>query len=396
MKKFISIFLLCSFILLLFTSCMSSDEKQQARENEKTARPMLEKYVEENYQGAVVGEVECLTNTSYDLFAATYATEYVKATVLYNRKTFNVLVNLETGEFYNGFYLQKISDEMESLVFDEIEVEKPKDIEIRFMLNDFEDIVENAWDCFEEDIDSAEELLKTGRYKMFMVCKYANSQIDFKEIPIKSFFKSEYTGDIQIAFVNYRDKMRYDNSDVLDITSIDSLSSLFNGNSSFVYNASDLRLASRINETYWQDGENKTSFPYEEEYRHYKSEIYNNIEFIWNSESYDIDFSDAIAEGAVSTELYSDALFYPISEKAVKLRCTAVLSSMAYDDNEVYMYFPKDLYGAYLVVQSDGEAEAKKLSLNRNEYTYEYQELSGLSQEFTIGLYKIVNTKQKQ
>ena len=133
---------------------------------------MLEKYVEENYQGAVVGEVECLTNTSYDLFAATYATEYVKATVLYNRKTFNVLVNLETGEFYNGFYLQKISDEMESLVFDEIEVEKPKDIEIRFMLNDFEDTVENAWDCFEEDIDSAEELLKTGRYKMFMVCKY--------------------------------------------------------------------------------------------------------------------------------------------------------------------------------------------------------------------------------
>lgn len=395
MKKFISIFLLCSFILLLFTSCMSSDEKQQARENEKTARPMLEKYVEENYDGAVVGEVECLTDTSYDLFAATYATDYVKGTVLHNRKTFNVLVNLETGEFYNGFYMQKISNEMQSLVLDELSVEKPKDFEFRIMLREFEENVDNAWDCLEEDIDSAEELLKSGRYKVVVLCKYENSKMDFEAIPIKSFFKSEYTGDIQLAFVNYRDRVRYDDGDVLDHTSIDSINSLFNSSDGF-YSVLDLRSASQLNKTSWSDGEEIISRDYEEDYKHYKSETYNNIEFVWNSEYYDIDFSTTTATDVVTTELYSDSLFYAISENAVKLNCTAVNYLDMDDDNQVYMYFPENLYGNYLVVESDGEAEANRLTLVSKKYTYEYQELSELSHEFTIGLYKIKDIEPKQ
>lgn len=395
MKKFISIFLLCSFILLLFASCMSKEEKQQARENEKIARPMLERYVDENYNGAVVEDVECLTNTHHDLFVATYATDYVKANVSYKENPFNVVVDLETGEFYNDYYQQKIADEMKSLVFGEIPVEKPRDVEIRFMLNDFVDFVDDGWGYLEEDMDSVEDLLKTDRYQIFVLCKYANSQMDFESIPIKSFFKNEYKSDIQIAFVNYRDEIRYDNEDVLDCKSISSLSLLFNDENDF-YNVSDLKWASQVNEKEWQsDGKSTTELVYDEEYKHYKSKIYNNIEFIWNDEYYDIDFSETIAESVVVTKYYSGDPFYATSPKAVKLNCTKVTDKEMDYSNRVYMYFPKDMYGEYLIIESNGTDDVKRLDWKRKEYVYQYEILCDYNLEFTLGFYKRANTEQK-
>ena len=48
MKKVISILLLCSFILLLFASCVSKEERQQIEKNEEKAKPILERYIDEN------------------------------------------------------------------------------------------------------------------------------------------------------------------------------------------------------------------------------------------------------------------------------------------------------------------------------------------------------------
>ncbi len=396
MKKLISIFLLFSLILVSFTSCMSEDEKQRVRENEKIAIPMIERYVEENYKGAVIESVKCLTVTNDTLFVTTKATDYTKAEVSYQDETFNVVFDSKTGKIYNNYNQHKIVDKMETLVFDEIPVDIPKDTEIRFMPSDFADFVDGGWGYLEKDIDSVEDLLKTDRYKIFVLCKYVNSQMNFESIPIKSFLKDEYKSDIQIAFVNYRDGLRYENKEVLDHNYIGSLFSLYDNDNGF-YKISDLKLASQVNDNEEQsDGESTTELVYEEEYKHYKSEVYDNIEFVWDDEFYDIDFSETNAEPVVEMENYSEALFYAINEKEIKLNCTKITDKEIDPYNKVYMYFPRDVYGEYIFIKNNGVTDVELLDLTRIDYVFKYQVLCDNNHEFSVSCYRKENTDQKQ
>ncbi len=375
---------------------MSEEDKQRVERNEKIARPMIERYVEENYKGAVIESVECLTITNDTLFVTTRATDYTKAEVSYQEETFNVVFDSKTDKIYNNYNQHKIIDEMETLVFDEISVEKPKGIEIRFMPSDFADFVDGGWGYLEKDIDSIEDLLKTDRYKIFVLCKYVNSQMDFETIPIKSFFKNEYKSDIQIAFVNYRDGLRYEYKEVLDHKNIGSVSSLYDNDDGF-YKISELKLVSQVNENEEQsDKESTTELVYKEEYKHYKSVIYDNIEFVWDDEFYDIDFSENNAEPVVEMENYSEALFYAINEKKIKLNCTKTTDKEIDPYNKVYMYFPRDVYGEYIFIENNGVTDVERLDLKRIDYVYTYQVLRDYNHEFTISCYRKENIEQKQ
>lgn len=357
---------------------------------------MIERYVEENYKGAVIESVECLTITNDTLFVTTRATDYTKAEVSYQEETFNVVFDSKTDKIYNNYNQHKIIDEMETLVFDEISVEKPKGIEIRFMPSDFADFVDGGWGYLEKDIDSIEDLLKTDRYKIFVLCKYVNSQMDFETIPIKSFFKNEYKSDIQIAFVNYRDGLRYEYKEVLDHKNIGSVSSLYDNDDGF-YKISELKLVSQVNENEEQsDKESTTELVYKEEYKHYKSVIYDNIEFVWDDEFYDIDFSENNAEPVVEMENYSEALFYAINEKKIKLNCTKTTDKEIDPYNKVYMYFPRDVYGEYIFIENNGVTDVERLDLKRIDYVYTYQVLRDYNHEFTISCYRKENIEQKQ
>ena len=59
------------------------------------------------------------------------------------------------------------------------------------------------------------------------------------------------------------------------------------------------------------------------------------------------------------------------------------------------MYFPKDMYGEYLIIESNGTDDVKRLDWKRKEYVYQYEFLCDYNLEFTLGFYKRANTEQK-
>ena len=103
MKKVISILLLCSFMLLSFASCVSKEERQQIEKNEKKAKSILERYIDENYEGALIEDIECLKRTSNGLFGADIdVTDCVKAKISYNEST-------RYMNFSDGFFLRNLN-----------------------------------------------------------------------------------------------------------------------------------------------------------------------------------------------------------------------------------------------------------------------------------------------
>lgn len=381
MKKFTSI-LLCCLMVLSLASCMSKEEKLQAKNNEKEAKSIIQEYLDENYDGADIKELECLTITNTSLFVTTSATDYVKAKVKYDNKTFYVLVNLESGKFYTDYYVDKIQDEIGNLVCDTTSVEKPRDMEFRVMLKEFDDIVDECWGFLEEDIDSAKELLESGDYQTYALFKYVKSDENFRSIPIKSVFKDEYKSELHITFANYRSSSHYVDEQLKGYRRISSLPSLYNDEYGY-YNISHLKSASR-----------KNSSNIEEEYRHYKSKVYNDVEFIWNDECFNIDFSKATAKDTIVSDNYGDTKFYAISEDAIKLDCkydynVYTLSS----DTKVCMYLPEDMEDYFVAFDDEYGTVAEKLKTNGKKYAYQSKTLDAYDQEFTIGFYKIADSE---
>ena len=391
MKRILSILLMCSMILLTFTACMSEEEKQQAKENEKTAKSAIERYVKQNYSGATVKDVECLTYTRDSLFASTHASDIVKAKVSYNGKSFNVAVDLETKEFYNDYNRRKISEEIQSLLFSNVSVQKPKDVEVKFISDSlWYEVESKGWGFLGDDINSAKDLLASSEYKVCVVCKYIQSDMDFESISVKPFFKENYNSDIEISFVNYRDLSRYDTADVLGYN--DSVAGVYNDEEGY-YSVEDIKFASlEYFKSSSTDDETFYESEYTEEYKHYKSETVNNVEFIWNDEYYDIDFSLTDAEPVVTTEYYSGEPFYAKSKKLIKLDCTKLTMDEMSWDNCVYMYFDTSLKGEYVIAENNGSTDVKSLDWERYRYIYQWESLRDPSHEITLGFYRRAET----
>ena len=402
MKKVISILLLCSFMLLSFASCVSKEERQQIEKNEKKAKSILERYIDENYEGALIEDIECLKRTSNGLFGADIdVTDCVKAKISYNESTVNVVVDLETGTFYTDYNKQKIVDDIERLVLEEISVQNPKDIEIELVQYEVNRSVDGGWDYYEADIDSAEELLKTGRHGICVLCKYADSQMDFESIPVKSLFKDEYKSEIRIAFVNYRDTTRYDYGKVLDSGFCD-LSVLFKDEQDY-YNVSEIKLASQTNEKKEQsDGKTTKELVYEEDYKHYNVQTVNGVEFAWNDAYYDIEFSETIADDVVDSEDYDDCLFYAVREDAIKLSCTKITDKELDYSSRIYIYYPRDILDfdfdkEYYIINLSPEKPvvSKKFHQIMSDYYYDYWRLEDNFYDYTLGFYEKVEIEQE-
>ena len=378
---------------------MSKEEEQQVIENERMAKPIIESYIDEKFKGALVQDIKCLTETNDTLFTTIDVTDYVKAKILYNDINFDVVVDLATEEIHTDYYNQKIIDELEVLVVEETSVENPKDIEIEIDPRGFAYYVDGGWNYIREDIDSAEELLSEDGYRILILCKYINNQMKFESIPIKSFFKTNYKCNIQIAFVNYRDAVRYVYNELPD-SDFTNFSVLFNDEQDY-YNVSDIKSASQINEKKKQsDGKNITELVYEEDYKHYKKQAFNNIEFIWNDEYYDIELSEAIADDVVVTEHYNGDPFYAISKDAIKINCTKITDKELDYNSRIYMYYPRNLLDfqedRYVITQSSEGAVASKLHWMMGDYYYEYWKLEDNRHEFTLGFYKRADSEEQQ
>ncbi|MEE1061247.1 MAG: hypothetical protein UH080_05415 [Ruminococcus sp.] len=388
MKKFLSLLLLFSMVLLSLTACMSDEEKQQAKENERLAKPVIERYVEKNYSGATVKDVECLTYTGGSVFPATYATDCVRAKVSYKLKTFNVVVNLETKEFYNDYYKQDIEKELKSLIYNGLSVEKPKDLEIKFADRTIWSYVSSAWGYLEADIDSAEELLASSDHKVYVVCKYAGSNMDFDAIPVKKFFKNEYKSDIELYFINYRSADRYMSGDEID-AGYGPVS--FLNNPQEIYCIEEIKSASKLytDNAFGEIDESVDFQEYEEEYVHNNSEVYNGVEFVWDDNAYDIDFSTVKAEPVVTTEHYSGEPFYAKRSNAIKLDCTRNIADKSEFNKSVYMFFDNNFREDYLITDDNGDVSVDRLyGTMNNRCLYEYVTLSDFSHEITLGIYR--------
>ena len=374
MKKIISI-LLCGFMVLSLASCMSKEEKQQANANAETAKPIIEEYLDENFDGADIKEIKCLVHTdTTGVFATRGATDYVRAKVKYGKETFYVLVNIETGKFYTDYYVDKIQREISNLVCDTTLVEKPRDMEFRVMLKEFDDVIDECWGFLEEDTDSAQKLLESEDYQVYALFKHIGSDENFKSLPLKSVFKDEYNSEFHIAFANYRSSARYVDEQLKGYDRISSLDSVFDDVSAY-YNVSDLKSASNKSDSY------------REEYRYYKSKIYDDTEFVWDSECFNIAFSETTVEDTVVTDRYGDTKFYEINKKPIKLTCKYKNTYTIATDRRVFMYLPKELKNYYAVFDGKYDTDAERIKVYDNKYAYQSKALEPYDDEFTIGFY---------
>lgn len=391
--KVISMLLLCSFILLSLSACMNEEEERQAKENERIAKPLIESFIDENYRGSVLIDVDCITNTGGSVFSYTYATDCVKAKVLRFAKPFNVIVNLKTNEFYTNYNKNKVINELKDLLLKDASFEIPHKIEIKFIEKSLNKYIKTEGIGFlSEDIDNVKDLLKSDKYKMLTVCKYANSKINFKEIPIKSFFKDEYKSTAEVAFINYRSIERYDSSNVP--SDIFSFSSLNYGRNTF-FNISEVKIAkcNEENGLYNDEQANISSYSYKEEYNHYKSQIFNGVEFIWNEEHYDIDFSLIEAEPIIATEDYKGDLLYAKNDKAIKLNCKTKHNEPL--KSEIYVYDKLSSAGSKIILMENKNIEIREL-LDGENYTYQNIFLNGYNHEIILGFYDLGDTLPTQ
>lgn len=394
MKKVISAILLLAILSLSFTSCtccMSDDEKQKTLENVGAAEPIVKEYVDKNYSGASIKNSECVTYTSYyNVFPSTYASNYVKTRVQYNFKEFDILTDVTSGESYDNFNQDELIDSIESRVMSVIDVDTPNSIEIKFAPKAVDSEIEDEiWYYTDNKIKSIDDLLGENEYNLYVVFKYTDSSMDFESIDASPFFNDDSLSNIELAFVNYRSADRF-SDDELVFSADDRLSDILSTQDS-MYKMSGVKIASQIESPSYDDStdtaENEVTF--EENYYHYKSETVHGVEFVWNDEYYEVDFSEIPCEPVVTTEYYSGAELYAIDGTAIKLECEKITDKELEYDNDIYMYFDKSLYKKLVVVNKDNETDLWNLELKRYDRIYRYELLREDNHTITLGFYEM-------
>ncbi len=380
--SFLAVLAVSGLAILMCTACMSAEEKEKAKEDIRQAKPIAEKYLEDNIGGGQVVSIEFMQAKKYPGPVPDfnkYASGFCKADVrLENGTEFQLIVDTDNKICYDNLNADKVINEAVQTIVSLTDGTKPDDIEVNVAVRGLLGAVGSGYEGFlSSDTDTAEKLLN-GDYYFNVVLKYGSSVngVDVSKLENTPYKASITVRLIQLSqFAESGTKTDVLGSSDCNLTLKDSLTYLYLRENLFLDN---FRMSDEENFTRFQKSNMVT----------YLQKQVNDLIFAWNSSAVDMSISAVRAERQISTEYYSGKKFTALSDTAAKLDYISKTESRYCD---VYT-FTKDNFNDTPYIAGNGNGGTKDVAdsmmiISGTDYHSASFKIKGVG-SITVGLYK--------
>lgn len=380
--SFLAVLAVSGLAILMCTACMSAEEKEKAKEDIRQAKPIAEKYLEDNFGGGQVVSIEFMQAKKYPgpvLDFNKYASGFCKADVrLENGTEFQLIVDTDNKICYDNLNADKVINEAVQTIVSLTDGTKPDDIEVNVAVRGLLGAVGSGYEGFlSSDTDTAEKLLN-GDYYFNVVLKYGSSVngVDVSKLENTPYKASITVRLIQLSqFAESGTKTDVLGSSDCNLTLKDSLTYLYLRENLFLDN---FRMSDDENFTRFQKGNMVT----------YLQKQIDDLIFAWNSSAVDMSISAVRAERQICTEYYSGKKFTALSDTAAKLDYISKTESRYCD---VYA-FTKDNFNDTPYIAGNGNGGTKDVAdsmmiISGTDYHSASFKIKGVG-SITVGLYK--------
>lgn len=380
--SFLAVLAVSGLAILMCTACMSAEEKEKAKEDIRQAKPIAEKYLEDNFGGGQVVSIEFMQAKKYPGPVPDfnkYASGFCKADVrLENGTEFQLIVDTDNKICYDNLNADKVINEAVQTIVSLTDGTKPDDIEVNVAVRGLLGAVGSGYEGFlSSDTDTAEKLLN-GDYYFNVVLKYGSSVngVDGSKLENTPYKASITVRLIQLSqFAESGTKTDVLGSSDCNLTLKDSLTYLYLRENLFLDN---FRMSDDENFTRFQKGNMVT----------YLQKQIDDLIFAWNSSAVDMSISAVRAERQICTEYYSGKKFTALSDTAAKLDYISKTESRYCD---VYA-FTKDNFNDTPYIAGNGNGGTKDVAdsmmiISGTDYHSASFKIKGVG-SITVGLYK--------
>ena len=380
--SFLAVLAVSGLAILMCTACMSAEEKEKAKEDIREAKPIAEKYLEDNFGGGQVVSIEFMQakkNPGPVPDFNKYASGFCKADVrLENGTEFQLIVDTDNKICYDNLNADKVINEAVQTIVSLTDGTKPDDIEVNVAVRGLLGAVGSGYEGFlSRDTDTAEKLLN-GDYYFNVVLKYGSS---VNGVDVSRLEKTPYKASITVRLIQLSQfaesgtKTDLLGSSDCNLTLGDSLTYLYLRENLFLDN---FRMSDDENFTRFQKGNTVT----------YLQKQVDDLIFAWNSSAVDMSISAVRAERQISTEYYSGKNFTALSDTAAKLDYISKTESRYCD---VYA-FTKDNFNDTPYIAGNGNGGTKDVAdsmmiISGTDYHSASFKIKGVG-SITVGLYK--------
>ena len=380
--SFLAVLAVSGLAILMCTACMSAEEKEKAKEDIREAKPIAEKYLEDNFGGGQVVSIEFMQAKKYPGPVPDfnkYASGYCKADVrLENGTEFQLIVDTDNKICYDNLNADKVINEAVQTIVSLTDGTKPDDIEVNVAVRGLLGAVGSGYEGFlSRETDTAEKLLN-GDYYFNVVLKYGSS---VNGVDVSKLENTTYKASITVRLIQFSQfaesgtKTDILGSSDCNLTLKDSLTYLYLRENLFLDN---FRMSDEENFTRFQKSDMVT----------YLQKQVDDLIFAWNSSAVDMSISAVRAERQISTEYYSGKKFTALSDTAAKLDYISKTESRYCD---VYA-FTKDNFNDTPYIAGNGNGETKDVAdsmmiISGTDYHSASFKIKGVG-SITVGLYK--------
>ena len=353
MFSFLAVLAVSCLAILTCTACMSAEEKEKAKEDIREAKPVAEKYLEDNFGGGQVVSIEFM-QAKKDPGPVPdfnrYASGFCKADVrLENGTEFQLIVDTDNKICYDNLNSDKVINEAVQTIVSLTDGTKPDDIEVNVAVRGLLGAVGSGYEDFlSRDTDTAEKLLN-GDYYFNVVLKYGSSVNGTKTDILGSSDCNLTLGD-SLTYLYLRENLFLDN----------------------------FRMSDDENFTRFQKGNMVT----------YLQNKVDDLILAWDSSVADLSISSVPAEKQISTEYYSGQKFTALCDTAAKIDYVIKTESRY---SKVYA-FTTDDFGDTPYLAGNGGGEGKDVAdcmmlISGTDYHSADFNIKGAG-SITVGLYK--------
>ena len=380
--SFFAVLAVSGLAILMCTACMSAEEKEKAKEDIREAKPIAEKYLDDNFGGGQVVRIEFMQAKKYPGPVPDfnkYASGYCKADVrLENGTEFQLIVDTDNKICYDNLNADKVINEAVQTIVSLTDGTKPDDIEVNVAVRGLLGAVGSGYEGFlSRDTDTAEKLLN-GDYYFNVVLKYGSS---VNGVDVSKLENTPYKASITVRLIQFSQFAESGTkTDVLgssdcNLTLKDSLTYLY------------LREYLLLDNFRMSDEENFTRFQKSNMVTYLQKQI-DDLIFAWNSSAVDMSISAVRAERQICTEYYSGKKFTALSDTAAKLDYISKTESRYCD---VYA-FTKDNFNDTPYIAGNGNGGTKDVAdsmmiISGTDYHSASFKIKGVG-SITVGLYK--------
>ncbi len=380
--SFLAVLAVSGLAILTCTACMSAEEKEKAKEDIRQAKPVAEKYLEDNFGGGQVVSIEFMQakkNPGPVPDFNKYASGFCKADVrLENGTEFQLIVDTDNKICYDNLNADKVINEAVQTIVSLTDGTKPDDIEVNVAVRGLLGAVGSGYEGFlSRETDTAEKLLN-GDYYFNVVLKYGSS---VNGVDVSKLENTPYKASITVRltqlsqFAESGTKTDILGSSDCNLTLDDGLTYLYLRENLFLDN---FRMSDEENFTRFQKSNMVT----------YLQKQIDDLIFAWNSSAVDMSISAVRAERQISTEYYSGKKFTALSDTAAKLDYISKTESRYCD---VYA-FTKDNFNDTPYIAGNGNGGTKDVAdsmmiISGTDYHSASFKIKGVG-SITVGLYK--------